>query len=266
MSTTDHVLRATAETASCDRPDDRDHGSIPGPGGSRPVDRGGRASGRDLGGRLPRQPPGPPGSGTGQVRRRRCLRPGGLGCRMACGRGQCRRVGEDLSATAKIDVRLPDAIAYAVAPEALWYVSCSDLEAAAVEVDPATGAELRVSPCLPRQGHQHRCGGKPVDLRARASPHHRGQGRHPTGMAGAPRAPLRGDRRPGPDRDIVWALPAPEPRGAPGSSNWRPGPTGAWSPSLTASTPTAPVAFGSIWIPWDNHGALYRYPVDAFAR
>jgi hypothetical protein len=44
------------------------------------------------------------------------------------------------------------------------------------------------------------------------------------------------------------------------------GPTGREETLAPGLDPDIPVvAFGSIWIPFDNHAALYRYPSDALA-
>ena len=109
-----------------------------------------------------------------------------------------------------------------------------------------------------------------MDLRSRASPHHRGQGRGRDGHGGHPvrASPYEAIGGLVPIGDTVWALPAPDATDGSrivelGAS----GPTGRVESLADGLDPDgAVVAFGSIWIPWDNHGALYRYPVDALAR
>ena len=174
-------------------------------------------------------------------------------------------------ATAEIDVRLPDAIAYAVAPGALWYVTLSNLEAAAVEVDPMTGAERR-RVAVPAAA----AGGISIDAAGNPWIFARGPVRTTvvkveaaTGMAGTPfELPYEAIGGLVPVGDTAWALPAPDATDGSrivelGAS----GPTGRVESLADGLDPDgAVVAFGSIWIPWDNHAALYRYPADALAR
>lgn len=176
-------------------------------------------------------------------------------------------------ATAKIDLMLPDAISYAVAPGALWYVAVSGGDAWAVEVDPATGAERRRVP-VPASAAASitiDAGGNPwvftrpftgttttvVTVDAA------------TGVAGTP-FELAYNLAGGIARigDSMWALPGLDTAGGSrlvelGAN----GPTGRVESLQDGLDPDgAVVAFGSIWIPWDNRASLYRYPVDALAR
>ena len=68
--------------------------------------------------------------------------------------------------------------------------------------------------------------------------------------------------------DSVWALMGPDSAGGSriielGAT----GPTGREEPLQDGLDPDgAVVAFGSVWIPWETKGAMYRYPVNALAR
>ncbi len=175
------------------------------------------------------------------------------------------------AATGEVDFRLPDAIAYAAAPGALWYLTLSDLEAAAVEVDPRTGAERR-RVAVPAAA----AGGISIDAAGNPWIHARGPARTTvvtveaaTGTAGRP-FELPYDAIGGivPIGNTVWALPAVDAAG--GSRIVELGPTGPTGREEALQDGLDPdgaiIGFGSIWIPWDGKASLYRYPVDALAR
>ena len=68
--------------------------------------------------------------------------------------------------------------------------------------------------------------------------------------------------------DSVWALTGLDSAGGSRIVELRAtGPTGREEPLQDGLDPDgAIVAFGSVWIPWETKGAMYRYPVDALAR
>lgn len=174
-------------------------------------------------------------------------------------------------ATAEIDLRLPDAIAYAVAPGAVWYLTVSDPEAAAVELDPTTGAERRrvAVPAAAAGGISIDAAGNPWIYARERDRTNVVKVEAATGTAGTPfELPYEAIGGLVPIGDTVWVLPTPDATDGSrivelGAS----GPTGRVESLADGLDPdVAVVAFGSIWIPWDNHAALYRYPVDALAR
>jgi len=172
-----------------------------------------------------------------------------------------------------VDLRLPDATSFVVTPGALWYLATSDGNAWAVEADPGTGVERR-RVAVPAAAAQF------ITLDAAGNPwiFARQFGSNTTRVVTVEAATgLVGRPFELPDPvfggivsigDSVWALMGPDSAGGSriielGAS----GPTGRTEPLQEGLNPDgAVVAFGSIWIPWETKGAMYRYPVDALAR
>ena len=171
-----------------------------------------------------------------------------------------------------IDLRLHDATSFVVTPGALWYVAASDGKAWAVEADPGTGAERRRI-AIPPDAAQF------ITTDATGNPwiFARQPGWHTTrvvtveaatGFVGRPfdlPDPVFGGIAS--IGNSVWALMGPASAGGSrlielGAT----GPTGREEPLQDGLDPDgAVVAFGSVWIPWETKGAMYRYPVNALA-
>ena len=178
-----------------------------------------------------------------------------------------------ITPTGDVDLRLPEAISYVVTPGALWYVAASDGKAWAVEADPGTGAERRRI-AIPPDAAQF------ITTDATGNPwiFARQPGWHTTrvvtveaatGFVGRPFElpdPVFGGIAS--IGNSVWALMGPASAGGSrlielGAT----GPTGREEPLQDGLDPDgAVVAFGSVWIPWETKGAMYRYPVNALAR
>ena len=208
------------------------------------------------------------GQVTGEVS---ANRPGGLSWEHGVWAGAMGEVIRIDPVSATEDLRLPDATAYAVVPGALWYLTPADGESFAVEVDPATGVERRRI-AVPAEA----AGSIAID------------------EAGNPWVWLRNDSRStivaldaangtsGEPFDVpydviggivpaggsMWALPLPSEAYGSRIVQLSPtGPTGRTEPLEVGLDPDVPtIGFGSLWIPWDAHGELYRYPMDALAR
>ena len=178
-----------------------------------------------------------------------------------------------IAPTGDVDLRLPEAISYVVTPGALWYVTTSFGNAWAVEADPGTGAERRRI-AIPPDAAQF------ITTDAAGNPwiFARQLGAHTarvvtveasTGFVGRPFElpdPVFGGIAS--IGDSVWALMGPDSAGGSRIIELRAtGPTGREEPLQDGLDPDgAIVAFGSVWIPWETKGAMYRYPVDALAR
>ena len=175
-------------------------------------------------------------------------------------------------ATREVDLRLPSASSFAVAPGVLWYVTSAGGESFAVEVDPATGIE-RQRVAIPLEAADAitiDAAGNPWVYRGR-----RDQFRSTilkidaaSGTAGTsydvPYDVIGGVV---PVGSSMWAFTAVNsPNGSQAVELGATGPTGRVEPLEDGLDPDVPtVALGSVWIPWDNRAMLYRYPADALA-
>jgi hypothetical protein len=173
-------------------------------------------------------------------------------------------------ASAAVDLRLEDAISYAVVPGALWYLTGSVDAPFAVEIDPATGAERRriAVPFEAAESIGIDEAGNPWAWRRRAARSTVVALDADGGTAGEP-FDLPYDVIGGivPAGGSMWALPNPSKADGSRIVQLSPtGPTGRVEPLQDGLDPDGPtIGFGSLWIPWDSHGALYRYPVNALA-
>jgi hypothetical protein len=210
------------------------------------------------------------GQVTGEVS---ANRPGGLAWEhgvWAGGKGEVIRI-DHVSATVDLRLADPSLGAYAVVPGALWYLTRSGDAASAVEVDPATGVERRRIAVAAGAAES-------IAIDAAGNPWvwSRSDTRSTIvaldaarGTAGEPfDVPYDVIGGVVPAGGSMWALPFPNDAGGSRIVELSPaGPTGrteALTDGLDPDVPT--IAFGSLWIPWDSHGELYRYPVDALAR
>ena len=174
------------------------------------------------------------------------------------------------AATNAVALDIPSATAYALVPGSLWYLETASRDAWAVEADPATG-QVRSRIPIPIGV----AGSIAVDTSGNVYAFRSGSMRSQIAVIGAathevsetfvvPHDFIGGIV---PVGDSVWGAVGP---GADGRSRLveigPAGPTGReedLAPGLDPDTPV--VAFGSLWIPFDGHAALYRYPADALA-
>ena len=172
--------------------------------------------------------------------------------------------------TNAIDLDIPSVTAYALTPGTLWYIESAQPDAWLVEADPATGAVRSRTP-VPYEV----AGSMSVDASGNVYLWRRGITRSQVAVIDAKTHVVSevfnlmhnligGITAVG---GSMWGATAP---GEDGHSRLvELGPKGATgreevlAPGLDPDNPI--VAFGSLWIPFDSHAALYRYPADALA-
>jgi hypothetical protein len=166
--------------------------------------------------------------------------------------------------------QFPDAIAYDVVPGTLWYLAATNGGADAVEIDPAMFAERqRIAVPADVAGT--------ITIAPDGNPWIWNRRRNDTSVAvvdakagtvGTPyELPYDAIGGINPVAGSMWALPAANTTYGSQIHELGPsGPTGRVERLDQGLDPDgAVVGFGSIWIPWEGPGKLYRYPVDGLA-